>query len=1076
LCLLFVSIIIIRLHAQNFWNPTNGPYGGTINALKITPNGNIYAGGSGGIFYSTNNGDNWLPLNNGLNGVAVKSIAFDLSGNLLIGTDVGIYRSTDGGNSWSLISSSLGNIFVNCVAVNSSGYIFLGATSFGVYRSTNNGSTWANVSGGLSNMQIYSMEFNKNGDLYVGTNAGLNRSTNNGTNWQKLDTVLNSDQVFAVAFNSSGNIFTASTAHGVSRSTDNGVSWQQINAGIDVANALSLIIDSSGNLYSGAFGGIYFSTDNGDNWTKLNSGLIVNYSVYCFAINANSTVFAGTYLAGIYRSNGSGANWSQINNQLSQSAVNSIAVNPLGQIFAYATNYGIFNSTNNGSNWNKLDALGNNFIQSLAINKNGDIFAGTNGIYRSTDNGQNFIQTNNLLSNSFITALVIDSLGYIYASTTNGSIWLSTNNGFDWNTIDNGFTTKYISCLNVKSDGEIYAGTFDTGDIYYSPDRGKTWNKLNVGYSPTNLYSIEVKQNNLIFTATALGVYRSTNNGLSWSSINNGITNPNNVRKLVQNSVGYFFASSTDGVYESTNNGTNWKQINSGLGKINSPVLSFDLNGYLLAGTSGSGVYRSVNSTIPPLPAIPLAKLPLDKASQSPLTVSLSWDSVAYTESYTVQVATDSSFTNLIVNDSTITAITRQVTGLSDGARYYWRVAAKNVIGTSSYSDIRSFSTVINTPGTLTAQALPSERIILSWTDKSNNNLGYIIERKLAAENNYIVIDTLKSDIIGYTDTTLISINTYQYRIKSYNLVETSAYSNEVTIKTLPPYPSLPLLIAPLNNLSNLSATLYLSWNTSTSADSYRLQVSKDSTFKSFILNDSTLTTPTRQVTGLDDGVRYYWRVNSKNAAGISPYSDIRLFSTILNTPGNLSASALWGYKVLLKWTDASNNESGYVIERKLSADTSYTLIDSVKLNIITFTDSSLTSINTYNYRVKAYNTYGSSLYSNIASVSTITSVNSKYSQIPTKYELSQNYPNPFNPTTIIEYGLPSQSLVKIVVYNILGEVVKELANGQQSAGYHNVSFGANNISSGIYFYKIEAKASDGSKQFREIKKMMLLK
>ncbi len=90
--------------------------------------------------------------------------------------------------------------------------------------------------------------------------------------------------------------------------------------------------------------------------------------------------------------------------------------------------------------------------------------------------------------------------------------------------------------------------------------------------------------------------------------------------------------------------------------------------------------------------------------------------------------------------------------------------------------------------------------------------------------------------------------------------------------------------------------------------------------------------------------------------------------------------------------------------------------------------------------------------------------------KIPTEYTLSQNYPNPFNPSTTIKFGLPAQSDVKLVVYDVLGRVVAELQNKKMSAGYHEVMFNASSFSSGIYYYRIEAG------DFVEVKRMLLLK
>ncbi len=106
----------------------------------------------------------------------------------------------------------------------------------------------------------------------------------------------------------------------------------------------------------------------------------------------------------------------------------------------------------------------------------------------------------------------------------------------------------------------------------------------------------------------------------------------------------------------------------------------------------------------------------------------------------------------------------------------------------------------------------------------------------------------------------------------------------------------------------------------------------------------------------------------------------------------------------------------------------------------------------------------------------TITSVSSLYSVIPKEYQLHQNYPNPFNPTTSIRYGLPARSVVRLAIYNLLGQVVSELVDGEKETGYHEVQWQAES-SSGMYFYRLEAtQVDDASKRFVEVKKMVLLR
>ena len=90
--------------------------------------------------------------------------------------------------------------------------------------------------------------------------------------------------------------------------------------------------------------------------------------------------------------------------------------------------------------------------------------------------------------------------------------------------------------------------------------------------------------------------------------------------------------------------------------------------------------------------------------------------------------------------------------------------------------------------------------------------------------------------------------------------------------------------------------------------------------------------------------------------------------------------------------------------------------------------------------------------------------------EVPTEFNLAQNYPNPFNPATTIKFSLPVDSKVVIKVYNTLGEEVTTVLNRTIEAGYHEVNFNASNLTSGIYFYTIEAG------EFTSVKKMVLLK
>jgi beta-xylosidase len=95
--------------------------------------------------------------------------------------------------------------------------------------------------------------------------------------------------------------------------------------------------------------------------------------------------------------------------------------------------------------------------------------------------------------------------------------------------------------------------------------------------------------------------------------------------------------------------------------------------------------------------------------------------------------------------------------------------------------------------------------------------------------------------------------------------------------------------------------------------------------------------------------------------------------------------------------------------------------------------------------------------------------------EIPKSFELEQNYPNPFNPTTSIVYQLPVVSNVNLKVYDVLGREVRTIVNGRQSAGYYYVTFDAANLSSGVYFYRIDVHGENG-RRFSLSKKLVLVK
>jgi photosystem II stability/assembly factor-like uncharacterized protein len=140
--------------------------------------------------------------------------------------------------------------------------------------------------------------------------------------------------------------------------------------------------------------------------------------------------------------------------------------------------------------------------------------------------------------------------------------------------------------------------------------------------------------------------------------------------------------------------------------------------------------------------------------------------------------------------------------------------------------------------------------------------------------------------------------------------------------------------------------------------------------------------------------------------------------------------------------------------------------------------DAKLVSIGTLNY-VTGY-AVGNGTISKYMELLTSLNVTQRREGIPDEFALEQNYPNPFNPTTSIHYNVPTQASVSLKIFNMLGQEVAILVNGDQSGGYYTATWdgknsAGNQVSSGVYFYRLEGTTATGQ-AFSAMKKMLMLK
>lgn len=207
------------------------------------------------------------------------------------------------------------------------------------------------------------------------------------------------------------------------------------------------------------------------------------------------------------------------------------------------------------------------------------------------------------------------------------------------------------------------------------------------------------------------------------------------------------------------------------------------------------------------------------------------------------------------------------------------------------------------------------------------------------------------------------------------------------------------------------------------------------------------------------------------------PLTVLRIFRGVLNfvdqVPVELTSftANANGNAVVLNWgTATETNNKGFSVERKSQNGTFSEVAfingkgTTTETQNYMFTDKEL-AVGTYTYRLKQVDYNGASEYSSEINVD-LTS--------PVSFSLSQNYPNPFNPSTTIKFTLAVDSKVSLKIFNILGEEVFSKFQDLKS-GYHTVNFNGSSLSSGIYFYRLDATGTNGA-EFTSVKKMTLIK
>lgn len=1036
-----------RPGSTNVWYYGTGEWRGNSASLSQNHNDN-YRGD--GIFKSVDNGVTWAQLPSTVSGTPhsfdkvydyVWNIVTDSSNpsqaELYAATYGGIRRSTDGGASWSNVlggglTSSSASTYAD-VAITSSGIVYAAlsqnnsagssAATRGIWRSTN-GTTWVSISPAAlplsySRIVLGIARSNENvvfaladtpfsGSLetglymytYIsgdGSGAGgswSNRTANlpaYGAPVGDYDSQGSYDMMVVVKPDNENVVFIGGT--NLYRSTDGFSSTANTTwiGGYSPANNVSrypshhpdqhgVVFDATTptTMYSYNDGGVQRTTDNLAgvvSWTSLNNGYITS-QFYTIALDhgtpGDNVVTGGLQDNGTWFTNNTNPATSWVSTRGGDGAFCAIAdgrtsyyqSSQSGNTYRY-----LLTASGAQTGFTRVDPTGGSgyaFINPFVLDPNN-----TDIMYMSVGS--------TVWRNSDLTAIPLLS------NSTTAVNWSALSN-----TSAGGGSVSALGVSKVTAN-RLYYGR--SNGLVHRVDGANvgnpaTTNITGVGFpggaypacvavDPTNADRVIVVFSNY----NVQSLFYSENGGTSWTAISgnleevpNGSSGGPSCRwASFLPGAGVFVGTSTGLYSTAVLNGTSTVWALEGSSNIGNVVVDAvdtrQSDGTIVIGTHGNGVY---SATVPPsAPSSPTLLTPSDLAVNQLISPMLTWVPTPLATSYRCQLSVDSLFGSFIIDDSTLTTASRSVAGLANKSTYYWRVNAKNSLGTSSFSAFRAFTTIVDTPAVpvpllpLDAAVHQSVSPTIVWSsvvDAATYRL------QLSTDSLFTTFVVNDSTITDTTATVgpLANATVYYWRVRAKNAGGTSLASARSSFKTIL---AVPLLVLPLDGVTYQQLSLRFVWRPVGGATAYHLQISDNALFTTPLHDDSLVADTTSVVGSLTSASTLYWRVTGRDGVGDGPWSGSRTLSTISSVPAvpllvsPPDSTGETAFTLQLTWS-SSLGTTFYVLE--VDSNELFTA-PSVADSTLTDTTSMIGPLepNTkYHWRVRAKNDLGSSAWS----------------------------------------------------------------------------------------------------------------